>query len=149
MTENVIDELGSGVLKEFFIFMTGRHLGRGMSRHVFDHPTDPTKIIKVENSAACFQNVIEWKTWETFNQCPDVKKWLAPCHSISHSGTFLIMEKAQDICPEEIPEKLPYFLTDHKIENYGRIGKQIVCRDYGLLTLNPDMKMRKWQGSRI
>lgn len=140
------EDMSKSVLLEFAYFMTGDSLGGGMSRQVFNHPDDPTKVIKVENSARHFQNVMEWETWQDSKDCPDVARWLAPCHSISYSGTFLVMSKARDLLPNEIPEKLPSFLTDHKPENFGILNGKVVCRDYGLIIRNLSTRQRKWRG---
>lgn len=141
-----IPDMSKDVLNELAQFVLGKRLGSGMSREVFTHPFDETKVIKVENSAGNFQNVAEWQTWQTYNFCPDVARWLAPCHAISHSGTFLIMDRARDLLPKEIPEKLPDFLTDHKPENYGILNGKVVCRDYGYITTNVKTTLRKWRG---
>ena len=41
------------------------------------------------------------------------------------------MDRTQPMRPGEEPEKMPAWLTDHKRANYGRLGKRIVCHDYG------------------
>ena len=142
----MIENLGNDTLREFVSFMTGDLIGEGMSRKVYNHPTDNTKVIKVEDNERNFQNVMEWEIWNQFKYCKDVAKWLAPCHSISHSGTFLIMEKAVDLPPKKKIEKLPEFLSDHKIENFGMIGRHVVARDYGRSLFTCETKLRKWQG---
>lgn len=142
---NGADTLQIAELREFFEFMTGDKLGHGMSRMVYDHPTDPTKVIKMENAKNEFQNVMEWEFWKKVEYAPKIARWLAPCHSISYNGTFLIQEKARDLGPSERPAHLPVFITDHKLENFGMIGKQIVCRDYGFIIDNISTRLRKWR----
>lgn len=150
MADTALEGLGKECLYEFARMMTGKELGHGLSRVVYEHPHDPSKVIKVENSACNFQNVHEWQIWQEFQHVPDVAKWLAPCHHISYSGTFLIMERALNLHPDEIPATLPKFLTDHKSDNFGTIGlgkrKRVVCRDYGFLVMTLDTKHRKWRG---
>lgn len=142
---DVLDALSTRtVLEEFATFMIGDLLGRGSARTVFDHPYDQTKVIKVENTINTFQNMMEWQIWQDFKFCDEVSRWLAPCHYISHSGTFLIMDKARDLLPEEVPKRLPQFLTDHKPENFGILEDRVVCRDYGLVIFTLETKMRKW-----
>lgn len=143
---SVINDLSNSVLGELAQFVLGKEIGRGMSRVVVEHPFDPELIIKIEDSTVHFQNVIEWETWRQFEYCPNVKKWLAPCLHISHSGTFLIQAKARDLRPGEQPKMLPKWISDHKMANFGIYKGKVVCRDYGLLTLNPDNRLRKWQG---
>ena len=141
-------QLSYRVLEEFYYFMTGKHLGGGMSREVFVHPTDPTKVIKVENSAGKFQNVLEWQTWQDFKYAPKVAKWLAPCHSISDSGTFLIMSRTDPLPIKRLPAKLPQFITDHKIENMGLLDNRVVCHDYAYTIATFDDKLVKWKGEK-
>ena len=128
--------------------MLGEQLGSGMSRQVCIHPTDKNKVIKIENSKSHFQNVIEWEMWQRYKNTQKVARWLAPCYAISHSGTFLVMERVKDI--EKPPHQLPTFLNDHKLTNFGKMPDgRIVARDYGLLTLDPDLKLRKWFGHNL
>lgn len=131
------------VLNEFAYFMIGEEIGSGMSRKVFIHPHDSTKVIKVENSTVHFQNVREWEFWSQNKFNDKIAKWLAPCYYISDSGTFLIMERTTPLRKNETPEMLPSFLTDLKRANFGMIGKRVVCHDYGTLFFNPSMKLRK------
>lgn len=145
----MIDELSPDLLRELAHMMLGNRLrGYGMSRHVYDHPHDVSKVIKVENSRGHFQNVIEWEIWRTFQDDKIISKWLSPCHEISQNGTFLIMEKAFDVRPSEIPKRLPSFITDHKPDNFGVIGfgdnKRVVCRDYGTSSISLATNMRGW-----
>lgn len=149
---DIIAELGNAVRGELADYMLGDYLGGGMSRHVFVHPTDDAKVIKVENRASTFQNIREWMIWQDFQYVKGIKEWLAPCHSISHSGTFLVMDRAFNVQPDQVPEKLPSFLTDHKLDNYGMLGagkkKRFVCRDYGTCVLALSDTLKKWQGPR-
>ena len=143
---DLFKDCSHSVLLEFVHFMTGKFIGGGMSRQVFEHPTDHTKVIKLEDSQKHFQNVLEWELWNEVKDTPEISRWLAPCHAISYSGTFLIMSRAEDLAQGEKP-LLPAFLTDHKIENFGRIKGKIVCRDYGMTLKNISTRMRKWRGS--
>jgi len=140
-------QMSQKTLAEFADFMTGKHLGGGMSRQVYAHPTDKTKVIKIEDSVGHFQNALEWEFWNHWSWCKDVAKWLAPCHSISACGTFLIMERTEPL--RKAPEKLPQFLTDHKPENYGLLKGRVVCHDYGRLIFSAETKLKKWTGEKI
>lgn len=143
-----IQGFGGDVLRELAAFMLGDKLGRGMSRSVFNHPHDPTKVIKVENSASNFQNVKEWELWQEVRYMKGIARWLAPCHYISYSGTFLVMEKTADLSPKQIPKKLPAFLTDHKAENFGTINGRVVCRDYGHINYEIRTAQKNWRGEK-
>lgn len=136
------------VLNEFFKMFTGEELGGGMSRKVYQHPFDSSLVIKMEDSTHHFQNVIEWEIWQQFGHVKSVGKWLAPCVAISESGTFLIQKKALDLRPGEHPKRLPTWIGDHKLANFGMYEGRVVCRDYGLLTLGTNNKLRAWWGEK-
>lgn len=138
-----IDDLSKSALHEFMDLACGDRIGYGMSRTVYRYTFDDTKVIKIENSTNHFQNVIEWEFWRTNQYYDKLAKWLAPCHYISHSGTFLIMDYAKDIEIEDIPDKLPSFMTDLKIGNFGMIDGKVVLRDYGTTLSNPSMRLKK------
>jgi hypothetical protein len=130
MSDEYLDGLSYSILREFACASLGDKIGEGMSRTVYEYALDITKIVKIESRAGFFQNVIEWETW---NNLRDTKhsKWLAPCRYISPSGTFLIMDRSAPLRIEEAPMRLPSWLGDHKLANYGLINKQVVCHDYG------------------
>jgi len=143
----MIPNLSGRVLEELSYFMFATKLGQGMSREVFLHPHDPTKVIKIENSCEHFQNVKEWEFWNVHKLNKNVSKWLAPCHYISDSGTFLIMDKTEVLPKNKIPKLLPGFLTDHKPENFGLLNGRVVCHDYSFMIYNLEMRLRKWRGT--
>lgn len=132
------------MLVEFAHIMTGECLGSGMSRTVYLHPDDDTKIIKFER-LGYFQNANEWQFWGDWKDNKDVAKYLAPCHRISYNGRMLVMDRAFDIRLDELPKMLPSWITDHDISNFGKIGKRIVCRDYGYVRQRLELSMRKWK----
>jgi hypothetical protein len=142
----VISTLSERVLRELAFFTLGEELGSGMSRTVFIHPFDETKVIKVENSSTNFQNVLEWQFWQDYKHCNNISKWLAPCHAISDSGTFLIMSRTEPVPKVKIPKKLPKFLTDHKPENIGLLNNRIVCHDYAFTISSVEDRLVKWKG---
>lgn len=127
----------------------GECLGSGIGRDTFVFGIDDTKVIKIEERAGSFQNVIEWETWESVQGTPGAK-WLAPCRFISDSGSVLIMERTTPLgvlTAAKLPKRLPDWLTDHKFANYGLLKDRFVCHDYGTnLLLNHgafDRKMRE------
>lgn len=134
------------VLQEMCKFMLGQKLGQGMSREVFVLPFDETKVVKVEDSSGCFQNVHEWEFWQNWQHDKLVKKWLAPCYFISDSGTFLIMDRTEPLPRSRTPKKVPGFLTDHKIANFGLLKNRVVCHDYGKVRCTIDDDLRNWWG---
>lgn len=136
-----MNELSPQLLNNFFYFICGKQLGKGAFRTVFENTQNNKTVIKVENVAGSFQNVNEWEVWQRFKYTPSIAKWLAPCLDISDCGTFLIQERAYDLRPYEEPKKLPLFLTDRKLDNFGRIGKRLVSRDYGYIRMTLDERL--------
>lgn len=108
----------------------GEELGRGSSRVVYQTEHDKNAVIKFEEGAKSFQNVLEWEVWHAVKDGP-LAKWFAPCLDISSNGIWLIQRKAEIIPHAQYPEKIPTFFTDTKYKNFGVIGKQFVCFDYG------------------
>lgn len=106
-------------------------LGSGVHRTVFPCALNDAWVVKVEEGSRSFANVLEWETWERVRDTPWAK-WFAPCHHISPCGSVLLMSRTQRLRPEEYPEQIPGFFTDTKRDNFGLLGKQFVCHDYGL-----------------
>lgn len=124
MTDNV------AVHRDAFWMLAGEKLGGGMSREVYACDVFPDCVVKVEERAGHFQNVIEWETWLRVRDTP-YAKWFAACRWISPNGSVLIMERTEKLRDSELPKRMPAFLGDFKPENYGRIGRRVVCHDYG------------------
>ena len=123
-------EMSTRELADLFL---GDVIGRGISRNVYAHRQDPTLVIKHESGDG-FANQIEWNVWNIVKETP-WKKWFAPCVDISPCGLWLIQKKVEFPSHEKYPAKMPYFFTDFKYSNYGRIGKQWVACDYGDLSV--------------
>lgn len=115
-------------------------LGYGMSRQVFSSKLLPDCVIKVEEDAGKFQNVVEWETWLRVRNTP-YSSHFAACRWISNNGSILIMERTRPPGINEYPEEMPVFLCDFKRTNYGmsqlpapksnKPGNHFVCHDYG------------------
>ena len=126
--------------RQAFDLLCDERLGYGMSRQVFSCRLAPECVVKVEEAAGRFQNVIEWETWQRVKDTP-ASRWFAACRWISPNGTLLVMERTRPPAPAEYPDSLPAFLCDFKRTNYGmakatdRHGKPdqewFVCHDYG------------------
>ena len=146
MSDLLLNQYGAATVGDFGSMFCKRQIGRGIGREVYVLETDPTKIVKIEIGSQSFQNVIEWETWDKLEDTPHAK-WLAPCRHISPCGIVLIMDRTQPLRPGEEPDRMPAWLNDHKRSNYGRLGKRVVCHDYGTnLLLNHgafNSRMRK------
>ncbi|WP_402718482.1 hypothetical protein [Janthinobacterium rivuli] len=102
----------------------------GMSRAVWTSSLVPDCVIKIEERAGYFQNVVEWETWQRVKDTP-LSRWFAACRWISPNGTILVMERTRAAGDAQYPEKMPAFLCDFKRRNYGMSGEFLVCHDYG------------------
>ncbi len=118
--------------KDLHSLVIGDKIAYGSSRHVFESLLDKTTVIKVETRSGYFQNVLEWEVWTTVKGTK-YEKWFAPCVAISSNGMILIQKKVEMIQKASYPKKIPSFLADRKYTNYGMLGKQLVCFDYGTI----------------
>lgn len=116
--------------REARAILCGERIGRGSAREVFEMRTNPAYVVKIETGAQSFQNVSEWETWQWVNG-GDMSGWFAPCEMISPCGLILVQRKVAPLRLPELPPRLPAFLCDLKPENFGLLGKRIVCCDYG------------------
>jgi hypothetical protein len=126
--------------REAFNLLCDDRIGSGMSREVWSSRLMPDCVIKVEDGAGRFQNIVEWETWQRVKDTP-ASRWFAQCRWISPTGQILIMERTRQPALSEYPEKMPAFLCDFKRTNYGistvkdaKTGQpshMFVCHDYG------------------
>lgn len=120
----------STVHRDAFNLLCDERIGYGMSRSVWSSKLLPDCVIKVEDSANKFQNVVEWETWQRVVNTP-ASRWFAQCKWISPNGSVLVMERTRPPAPDEFLDKMPLFLCDFKRTNFGMSGKFLVCHDYG------------------
>jgi len=119
----------TAVSRDFLDVMCGKFLGRGAGRVVFQCQVAPEYAVKIEADGS-FQNIIEWEVWGKVMDTPHAR-WFARCDSISHHGAVLVQELAVDLGVGQAPSRVPAYFTDLKTSNFGRIGRRVVCRDYG------------------
>jgi hypothetical protein len=126
----------TGLYEQAFNLLCDQQLGAGMSRRAFSSKLMPTCVVKVEDGAGQFQNVIEWETWDRVQET-EFARWFAPCRFISANGALLVMDRTRPPAPHEFPKRMPVFLTDFKRTNYGMLRdpktgvERFVCHDYG------------------
>lgn len=108
---------------------SSQKLGSGAFRTVYGSEVLPNSVIKVEEGAQSFQNVVEWETWKRVKDTP-LEKWFAPCEKISACGAVLIMARTSP--PSKYPALVPAFFTDLKRKNFGVYKGRFVCHDYGV-----------------
>lgn len=105
----------------------GEYIATGNSRVVYEFTMDPKYVVKIDKSGH-FDNVAEWDIWNNIPK--DLNKWFAPCLRISQCGRLLIQERTTPVTLEELPKEIPAFFQDFKLQNWGKIGDDIVCHDY-------------------
>ncbi|WP_319764503.1 hypothetical protein [Maridesulfovibrio sp.] len=130
MATNVWDLFGNVVSRDLLDLCVGKQLGTGMSRDVYEFGPDPSLVIKFETVAGNFQNVFEYEIWNTVKGT-EAEKWFAPVLRISDNGKCLLMKRTEALGWNEKPAKMPRFLTDLKIQNFGWLDGQLVAHDYG------------------
>lgn len=120
---------------DFVTIVCGESIGAGSFRDVFNYNTHKGYVIKLEpGSTDC--NLVEWMIWEEVKYLSGdmewVKDWFAPVEWISPNGRILVMKKTKPTHKKlSPPDKIPAFLWDVKLENFGWIGNKFVCHDYG------------------
>lgn len=128
--------------EEAFNILCGDLIGEGCYRKVFACKVDPALVVKVETNTQEFANVNEYQLWQNYGDAA-IAKWLAPCVSLSPYGRVLLQKRCEPIRNAELPGKIPAFLTDHKLENFGMLDGRIVCFDYATIIVSPSMAMKK------
>ena len=117
------------VSHEFINFFLGNFLGSGISRYVFENALDPTTVIKIDTSRYN-ANIAEFNVWQHVEYVESINKWFAPVVKMSRCGRILIMKKCNPLTINRLPEKVPAFFTDIKVENFGIYKNHICCLDY-------------------
>lgn len=112
----------------------GKELGVGYTRRVYVNKLNPFQVIKYEDDPTKLgQNTMEYQIWNRAQNEPNVKKWLAPCFHISPGGKYLVQARVKPVRMQDMPRKVPAWMGDLKISNFGRYKGRIVCCDYGIL----------------
>jgi len=147
----------TGVTAAALDMVLGEYIGSGATRVVYSYGPDPRYVVKIQDDETSgFDNVIEWSIWSLVENYQaeayrDITRWFAPCKCISDNGRMLIQRKTKPInSMADLPDKIPNFFTDIKPENFGLIGKNLVCHDYadvlyrlGYLGFNKRMRSAK------
>lgn len=144
-----IDEIfqPNAIAFDLFQLLTDRAnlLGNGVARHVYPYGLDSRLVIKFEREES-HQNVAEWQVWNHVKHT-DLAKWFAPVEFISPCGRILIQRRTQPFeTDRKLPDRIPSFFTDTKIDNWGLLKGKPVCHDYGyhlMLEKGMSSRMRK------
>lgn len=134
------------MLDEMWNMVVGEYIDEGAFRDVYKNRLNPDTVIKVQKlENDHFDNIMEWKLWESVQYAPKYNKWFAPCLFISPNGRILIQRKTEPLRKADFPKQVPSFLWDLKIDNWGWFRDRPVCHDYGNFNLvrDSDWKLRK------
>lgn len=105
---------------------------KGGARQAFNVPSNPYAIVRKVHGKFVGPNVIEWIIWNTVRE----SKWekvFGQCHAISPTGTYLMMERLNDLSEAMRPNlpKLPDWVRDVWANNFGvNHNGEIKVRDY-------------------
>lgn len=124
----------SFIKEEAAELLLGDKIGSGVYRDVYECLMLPDCVVKVQQDALEFDNVMEWKIWQEVRWDDELSLWFAPCVHISANGRLLIMKKTTKAGISDFPTSLPVFLGDCHKGNYGMYEGRFVCHDYGLST---------------
>lgn len=126
---NTVHDIGlaKATQSELNHLFVGSMIARGTYREVYELMHDASLVLKYEARPRCFNNAIEWEIWNEVKGA-ELARWLAPCIQISFSGSFLIQARTQPIT--EMPDEVPDFLADLKLENFGLYEGRVVAHDY-------------------
>lgn len=126
-------------LGEILSIVCGEYIGSGAFRDVYEYSLDPKYVVKVINATSTPEaNINEFQLYnEIRGLCGPlewVKDWFAPIKWISQGGYVLLQRKTKPNHKKlHRPDKIPSFLYDIKLDNFGWIGDKFVCHDYGIL----------------
>ena len=111
--------------------MFDNYIGKGQFREVYTFGPNVAYVIKYEYASRSFSNVYEWDIWAQVKGTV-YEKYFAPCLDISHSGSFLIQSKTDQL-PRNIKKVLlpEVFACDLKRANLGLYNGEPVLHDYG------------------
>lgn len=125
----------TAVGRDLYGMVLGEKLGEGTAREVHSWLIDPRLVAKIETGYGSFQNVQEWEAWRSVEHT-DHAQWFAPCVTISGSGVWLLQRRTKPCLDSQLPDRVPAFFSDLKVENWGMLKGRPVCHDYGLHLLH-------------
>lgn len=135
----------SPAFEDAFNLLCGDLIARGAHRKVFACKLRDDLVVKVEDEdGRRFANVLETEFWHDHQFYEPVAKWLAPVVMLSPDGRVLLQKRCDPIpTGHELPTKVPAFLTDLKLANFGMFEGRLVCLDYALTIRNASARPRK------
>jgi hypothetical protein len=122
---------------------TGKYY-QGCHRIVILPNLFPDIVIKIDKGTNenIKQNLMEFQIYSALECYPKLRKFYCPIIGISKNHKLLVMKrvtrllKEKDLDREDLKKlNVPasFLIDDPKFDNFGFIGKQLVCIDYGFL----------------
>lgn len=135
--------------EDAFNLLCGDKIGEGIHRTVYNCRLRDDLVVKVESQDfRYFANVMEDKFWADNSHYDKVAQWLAPIEFLSPDARIMLQHRTQPIRDtDDMPDKIPSFLTDVKRENFGWLNDRLVCHDYAFTITNPSVRLRKAEWS--
>lgn len=135
----------AAVCEDALNLLCGNLIACGAHRKVFECKLRDDLVVKVEDDEnRRFANVLEMEFWLAHQFYEPVAKWLAPTIKLSPDGRVLLQKRCSPLPADmRLPEKMPGFLTDLKVANFGMFEGRVVCLDYALTIANPSVRLRK------
>lgn len=137
--------------KDLYDLVVGDCIGSGGYREVFEYLPRIGYVIKVEQHAGCFENVLEYEIWQDVKDT-EYAKWFAPCTIISINGIWMVQKRTKPCSTVQLPEYVPAFFTDIKKSNIGWYRGHPCFHDYGrnlLNTIGLTKRMKKIDWSKV
>lgn len=141
----MMDDVHVRIGTDVFNMLCGDKLGEGIHRQVFECKLRTDLVVKVETNTTYrdFANVREMKFWTDNFHASKISKWLAPCEFLSPDGYVLLQKRTHVLRQNELPAKLPAFLTDIKPGNFGLYDGRVVCHDYAMVIDQISLTLKK------
>lgn len=139
------NDFTSGISRDLLHMCLDDMIAEGAYRMVYPWLPNTDWVCKIEPVSGHFSNVQERDVWERVKETK-LAQWFAPVHQISGCGILMLQSRTKPVEPHELPKQVPAFFTDLKAANWGRLGKRIVCHDYGnnlLMEKGMTTRMRK------
>lgn len=123
-------------------------LGQGSYREVWEHPDDPTQVVKVamfRKRNGLNQNTFEWWLWNRLQELEHADaQWLVPCVAISEDEKVLVQERAEPMDRNgQVPRGVPGWVQDGTTKNFGWHGGILRLFDYGVPAMSQHFGWRK------
>lgn len=116
----------------------------GGYRAVFLPTCFPEYAIKIERNPEVFQNILENEAWKIANEHykEHAARFMAPVVAVSINQRILVQKRVTrmlescDFCRPHLRDSMVpawFLINDPHMENFGFIGDQLVCLDYGFI----------------